>query len=85
MSNNNVGTTIVLNAGDYYLYFVFHMKRIERIGLDFVCKYNKFDGHCEIIDGYDELKKLYNEHMEELYEAIRESVIDEYQPIFSKD
>lgn len=80
---NDFGTTIVLDKGDYYEYFVFHSQRIDRIMLDMIVKYNKFDGSCEVINDYDVLKQEYIANQDAMFDTIRKAVFDKYTPVIN--
>lgn len=79
--SGKLGRSVMLDQDGYYLYFVFHSQRLERIMLDFIVKYSKFNGDCEVITDYDELKKLYNDNLEEIFKVVREAIYDSYQPV----
>lgn len=80
---DRVGTQVMLDKGDDYYYFIFNSKRIERIGLDMVVKYNKFSGDTEVISDYDELKEYYNRYYGDVFKAVQESVLDTYKPVIN--
>ena len=80
-AEGKLGRSVMLDQDEYYLYFVFHSQRLERIMLDFIVKYSKFNGDCEVITDYDELKRLYNENLEAIFKVVREAIYDSYQPV----